>query len=313
MPRPPSSPPARPAYWGHATTFFLQHRAFVRLVDGPARLLRALALGLALSAAWLFVLPYVLGFWTELLVLVNRGAGAPGQVVVTAHRWGALLVPVPHLSVVAPAPGWMDGAASLVGLLAFVWIAPRLSDRLAPLASLLRALALIHLTALVAFTLQHLGLYAFPYTADAEASVLAHVTLVVVSLLPIGLAVVYFVQDVRLRHKLALTALTMGFFVLFLPLLTAFHALALASTSLLWMPLLFLVAGVPSVVFLAISLYALGMSWSGPLLDAAPEATPWQPGHAHLRATGRLDGPVRPARASVFTRRAPRAAVPAAA
>ena len=292
-----SAPAAsRPAYWGGATSFVFQHRAFVRLPGGRARVLRAFALGLLLTAVWLAVLPLVLHLWTAALAQMNALAGHPGEVVVTAHRWGALAVPVPHLAVVARAPGTVDWAASMLGVLVLVWTAPRLPDRLQPLAYVLRALALIQLTAIVAFALQLLGVYRFPYTADAEVGVLAHVTLVVASAMPLTHAFVYYVQDVALSRKLALTALTLGFYVLFLPVLSAFHALALAASSVMWLPLLFLVAGVPLVVFLGISLYALGMSWQGPLLDAAPEAAPWHPGHAHLRATGRLGGPPRATR-----------------
>lgn len=288
-----SAASSRPAYWGEASTYLFQHRAFVRLPDGRGRMLRALALGLVLTAAWLAVLPLVLRGWTAFLVGVNALAGHPGTVVVTAHRWGALDVPVPHLSVVSAEPslaGWMT---SVLLILALVWAAPRLPDRLTPLAYGLRALALIHLTALVAFAVARTGLYTFPYNADAMLGVLAHVTLVVATCVPLVLALVYFVQDVTLGHKLALTALTLGFLAVFLPVLTAFHALVLEATSLVWLPLLFLAMGVPLVVFLAIGLYALGMSWGGPLLDRAPEAAPWQPGHPHLRATGRLDGPPR--------------------
>jgi hypothetical protein len=78
--------------------------------------------------------------------------------------------------------------------------------------------------------------------------------------LPFLFALTYYIFDFGLLKKAFLTALTMIYLALFLPFQVLLQALVLQKT-VLFMPLLYIIFGMPVSVLLIIAFYSWGMTW----------------------------------------------------
>lgn len=252
----------RPAYPAGASTFLHAHRAFTRRPHGARVGLGAAALAVGLTAAWAAALPYVTLGWGHALAAVSALAGLPGRVVMTPYRvLGVLPVAVPHLDWAAGPPSaavWTATALAAAVLLAVTLLLP---ERFTPLAYLLRAAVLVQAIALGYFALWP---DAFPYTLGSYGAGMMATGLAVTSAVPLVLGATYFVHDVGVGRKVLLALLALGHSVVLVPLLYAAHAALAAAGSLLFLPPLYLLAGIPLHVMTLVALYAWGMSWPGP-------------------------------------------------
>jgi hypothetical protein len=74
-------------------------------------------------------------------------------------------------------------------------------------------------------------------------------------------ALTYGIFAFSIPRKIALTALTLGFVGVAGPFLVMAHVYLIARLSLLVVPVLFFVFGMPLLVFACIGLYGWAMSW----------------------------------------------------
>ncbi len=116
----------------------------------------------------------------------------------------------------------------------------------------------MHASALFYFALWPAG---FPHAPDAYMEALVNSGIGLVTVVPLLLAVTYYIFDFGLWKKALLTVLTMSYLVLFLPFQFVLQALVL-QTTLLFMPVLYIVFGMPVDVLLIIAFYSWGMTWS---------------------------------------------------
>ena len=82
-----------------------------------------------------------------------------------------------------------------------------------------------------------------------------------ISFVPILFGLTYYIFDFGLIRKAALTAMTMGHLSLFLPFQILLQAIILRK-SILFMPLLYIVFGLPLDIAIILAFYSWGMSWS---------------------------------------------------
>lgn len=278
----------RPRYWGEATSFIHQHRGMARLPGQRFRLWRALGLALVLTAGWLFALQGVGTFWAYLLSFAQQLLHLPGQtIVVYQPLFPGVVLTIPYLDVTASGPDatlwWITTAGAILGFLLTYFV----PYKMVPTLYFLRAALLIQATAIVYFAFWP---EAFPYDLAQYLRGMTTASLCVLSLVPLVLGFTYYILDFNLGQKLLLTACIMGHMTVLIPLQYLIHGYLIHHFSMMFMPLLYLLFGLPLNVLVFIALYGWGMSWAGrsttqattplppPLEADPPPAQALQPG-----------------------------------
>ena len=244
---------------GHRGGVISMHRALTQFVLGPRDLITSGLLVLLISFAWAVSLPPLCRFWQYLLtvglrVLALRGdLGLSKHQVVSAIRFA---VPYPRMASVPPdSLTWWLTASVVILLLAASFFFP---TRLTPVKYLLRAALFIQATSLAYF------MWApgrFPHTPDSYMEGLMGYAIALISFVPILFGLTYYIFDFGLMKKALLTVLTMTHLSLFLPLQVLLQA-TLLEKSVLFMPILYIVFGLPVDVLIILAFYSWGMSWS---------------------------------------------------
>jgi hypothetical protein len=132
------------------------------------------------------------------------------------------------------------------------------SKKFTPVTYLLRAVLLIQITALVYFLFFAAS---FPHSPDSYMEGLVTYQIALISAVPILFGLTYYVFKFGLIKKIALTVLTMAHLSLFLPLQILLQAIVLQK-SVLFMPMLYIVFGLPLDIFMILAFYSWGMNWT---------------------------------------------------
>jgi hypothetical protein len=249
----------RGRFRGHRGGVITMHRALTRLVLEPLNLVTAALLVLLLSFVWIFSLPwlcrmwgYVLGNGMKILEL-RTTLGLTEHHVTPYIRFG---VPYPRMEGNAPdAWTWWSTAVIVCLMYAASYFFPK---RLTPVTYLLRAGLFIQFTALLYFLL---AAARFPHTPDSYMEGLVSYRIALISGVPALFGLTYYIFKFSLTQKIALTVLTMSHLSLFLPLQTLLQAMVLEK-SVLFMPILYIVFGLPVDILIILAFYSWGMSWS---------------------------------------------------
>lgn len=241
------------------------HRALARLVLGPLDLITAVLLVLLFSFVWCISLPWLCRVWRYALVFGMRTLALRSSLGLSEHHITSYIlfsVPYPRMEGVVPsAATWWWSAAIVVALFAFSFL---FSEKFTPATYLLRAVLFVQTSALVYF------LWAparFPHAPDSYMQGLMGYGIALISFVPILFGLTYFIFDFGIARKALLTAITMIHLSIFLPLQILLQALVLEK-SVLFMPLLYIVFGLPLDVMIIIAFYSWGMSWSHKLDNA---------------------------------------------
>lgn len=232
-----------------------QHRAMAREPFTPARLLGNVVMLVVIVEAWLLAVGGVVTAWAQVLEFWRQVFGWEGYVVIVEYGLG---ISAPYLAVSSGMPGpvaWVTGALLTLGLVAVSLVVPR---RYLPAAYLLRIAAFFQASAQVFFLLWP---ERFPYGASGYVHGMLIAALAFVTLTPILLALTYYVLDFSFGRKLGLTLLVMGHMSLLIPFQYMAHALVLHHGSLLFLPILFFVFGLPLEILLFVAFYSWGVSW----------------------------------------------------
>ena len=243
---------------GHRGGVIPMHRAFVHFHLGPMNLVTAVSLFLFFSAIWLVLLPRVCRFWSRLLAwsLSWLPLHAGLEMVQSQGKFFRLQIPCLRIEPVLPdLLTWSLTCILTVLLFALTFF---LSKRLMPVAYLARAILIVQATALLFFALWPLR---FQHTPDSYLEGLIRAGIGLISVIPLLFALTYYIFDFGLWKKACLTALTMAHLALFLPFQILLHALVLEKSTL-FMPLLYIVFGIPLDVMLIIAFYSWGMTWT---------------------------------------------------
>ncbi len=249
------------------------HRSMIGLRASPALLVDLVVLPSIMLVSVFVVLDQLMLAWRWLMELLrvplNLGPAIATTVIDLAP---SISVAVPAYQVEAGWPstgqlatGWILTAvlAVLGAVLRGPWI---------PLGYLLRALAMLQLSAQVWFTL---AAPPFPYSLAVYGSSLLVTGVVILLLAPFLVGATFFVFDFPLHKKFALATLLLGHLAVLFPLQATVHVWIIQNASMLAMPMLFLVFGVLLDVFVYVALYGWAMSWrSGRELDAVTRRPP---------------------------------------
>ncbi len=249
-------------YRGYAGGFLPRHRALLFSPSNPAKILGAIALTLSMSLLWYLSLDTVSAAWLSILSFCHRMLGLGGYTSMVHYVLGGVRFSIPYLHLSAPLPNailWWSGAFLTMVLVAVSLLIPR---SLAPAAYLLRLTAIFQATAQVFFAFWP---SAFPYEAGGYVHGLLIAGLMLISLLPVVLGFTYYIFDFSLGRKILLTVLLMVHLAVLMPVQYFLHAYLLQHGSLLFMPLLFFMFGLPLDVMVFIAFFTWGFSWKNML------------------------------------------------
>ncbi len=246
---------------GHFGGIISPHRALLTIPLHRREFIPALILALLILVAYIIALHWVAASWSSLLHwcltlfgyhdvrLANFGFSIAGYNIYTPYAQLGAAVP--------NAEQWNTAVILTACILVISFLLP---DRFTPLAYLLRALALIHAISIAFFTWwpQY-----YPYSLAGYHALMMLAGMAFIAIVPVVYGLTYFIFDVSLLKKLALTLITMLYLGLVIPLQYFAQLYLIHRFSLLYMPVLFLMFGLMIDVFLLIAFYAWAMSWGG--------------------------------------------------
>lgn len=244
---------------GHRGGVILMHRALAHFRLGPMNLVTAIFLFVLFLSVWLALLPKICQFWTRVLVLGIRFLPLRAELGLAHHHMTPFVAcDIPYLRmepVLPSAVAWWLTCAVTVTLFAVTFF---LSGKLIPVKYLLRGILLVFGTALLYFVLLPAR---FPHTPDSYMEGLVTAGIALISTVPLLFGLTYYMFDFGLMKKAFLTAIAMTHLALFLPLQVLCQALFLQKT-VLFMPVLYIIFGMPVNILIIVAFYSWGMTWS---------------------------------------------------
>jgi hypothetical protein len=243
---------------GHRGGVISVHRAFTHFRLGPRNLATSISLIIAFTAAWLCLLPRACNFWNHFLVWSVYRLPLSARVEVANYQFSTFKLRIPYLSMeplLPTAQTWsLICAVSLLVFAATFF----LSERLIPIIYLVRGILLVQWSALIYFAFWPAR---FPHTPDSYMEGLMDSGIGLISIVPFLFAVTYYIFDFGFFKKLFLTFITVAHLTCFIPLQILLQALVLQK-SVLFMPVLYIIFGMPIDVLIVIAFYSWGMTWA---------------------------------------------------
>jgi hypothetical protein len=243
---------------GHRGGVINMHRALTRFILDPLDLVRAFLLVLFLSFAWIVSLPWLCRMWAYLLENGIRFLGLHAILGLAEHHltpYVRFAIPYTRMDGIPPdAWTWWSTAAVVCLLYGLSYFFPK---TLTPVTYLFRAALFIQFTALLYFLLAPTQ---FPHTPDSYMEGLVSYQIALISAVPALFGLTYSIFKFDLIRKIALPVLTMVHLSLFLPLQILLQSKVL-ERSVLFMPILYIVFGLPLDIFIILAFYSWGMSW----------------------------------------------------
>jgi len=243
---------------GHRGGVIPMHRALAHFRLGPMNLVIAIFLFLFFSAIWLLLLPKVCQFWNRILVLGIQVLPLRAEIGLAEHHLTPFLrFDIPYLRMEPVLPNVQTWGLTCLLTLALFAASFFLPSKLIPVTYLLRGILLVPATALLYFALLPAR---FPHTPDSYMQGLVTAGIALISTVPLLFGLTYYIFDFGLLKKAFLTAITMTHLALFLPLQVLLQALFLQKT-VLFMPMLYIIFGMPVNILIIVAFYSWGMTW----------------------------------------------------
>lgn len=242
---------------GHRGGIIPMHRALNRLQLVPLNIVTSVLTFVCISALWITLLPVVCRFWTQVFSFALSRLALHAVLELPRYRFKFLQFYVPCLRMDPTFPSvrmWSLNCAITVLLFGITFLLPR---SWVPVVYLGRTILLVHASALAYFALRPAS---FPHTPNSYIEGLITALLGLISVIPLLFALTYYIFDFGLAKKIGLTTIAMLHLVMFVPLQVLVHALVLQK-SLLFMPVLYIIFGLPVDILVVIAFYSWGMTW----------------------------------------------------
>jgi hypothetical protein len=243
---------------GHRGGVISMHRALTHFRLGPMNVTTSISLFLLFSSVWMIALPWLCGIWNSALALGLRVLPLNARMEVAEHHFRFLQLPIPYLRIEPVLPDlqtWSLTCAVTMLLFTGTFFLP---SKFIPVIYLARGILLIQASSLAYFAIWPTR---FPHTPESYMQALVASGIGLISVVPLLFAFTYYIFDFGLLRKAAITAITMMHLTVFLPLQVLAQALVLQKT-VLFMPVLYIVLGMPVEVLIIIAFYSWGMTWS---------------------------------------------------
>lgn len=234
------------------------HHAFKIIKFGPATRLGMIFMPVFfLLGVWLLFNPVAL-VWGEIFAFWAQHLGPEGATV--GHTLVGIIgqsvnMPYPALESTLPTTtgSWLNLAVCAVLFILSLFM----PGNWMPGTYLIRASLFIQASASVYFLLNP---DEFHYTIASYTIDMLSLGMYMLFMVPLVLALVFYIFDFPLWWKGLVTLMTLVFFVLGLPMQYMMHAYIIHKTSYLFLPLLYFLFGVLLDVLMFINFYAIGMS-----------------------------------------------------
>lgn len=235
-----------------------KHRSIDKLSFPRRRLLAILLLPpLFNMATWALREPIsklwfgLVAFWLDKL----RMPGAVTEKLVGSGLWAYAL---PHIDLPTRAPDAAVWGISFIVTLIALAGSSRLPPEFLPAAYFLRLVGFIQVTAMAYFAIRP---DAFPYSVPEYLDGAFSTGVALMLMVPWLHALVYHVFSFHPARKILLTALSLVFLAIAVPMLALLHALILDAWTVLMLPVLYLIFGLWLQILALIALYGWAMSW----------------------------------------------------
>lgn len=243
---------------GHRGGVISMHRALAHFHLGPMNLVIAISLFVLFTAVWLAFLSKVCQVWKYILAYGIRVLPLRADLGLAQHHLTPFFrFDIPYLRVQTALPSsqawWLTFAATLA-LFAATFLLP---SKMIPVMYLLRGILLVPATTLLYFAFLTAR---FPHTPESYMEGLITAGIALISTVPLLFGLTYYIFDFGLLKKAFLTAITMIHLALFLPLQVLAQAMILQKT-ILFMPVLYIIFGMPINILIIIAFYSWGMTW----------------------------------------------------
>jgi hypothetical protein len=234
------------------------HRAFASIRPTLADAIGSIVLLVGMSLAWVAMLDRIGRFWGAIFTFWAAKLHLGANVVMVPHSWGTHIhFALPYISVpagpVSPL-AWSLTAVITAGVLAATFF---LNEEHLAWVYIARALVIIQTSALVYFAFFSAR---FPHDLPGYTVSMLTFGVILIGLVPVILALTFYVFDLPFTRKLVLTLLAIGHLTLFIPLQYVLHVYILQH-SILFMPVLYFAFGPFLDVLVFVALYSWGMSW----------------------------------------------------
>jgi hypothetical protein len=235
------------------------HRALARFRLSRMNVVTAAALLVLSLMIWAGVLPRVCQLWNSLFSFWLGVLPLQADLIVKQYRITSvysLNVPFFSMEPVEPTTQiwWLTCAAMILIFIATFF----LSQKLIPIVYLVRGILIVQGTALLYFAVWPAH---FPHTPESYMAALVTAGMGLISTVPVLFGLTYYIFDFGLLRKVLLTAMTMAHLTLFLPFQVLLQALVLQKT-VMFMPVLYIIFGMPIDILIIIAFYSWGMTWS---------------------------------------------------
>jgi hypothetical protein len=248
---------------GHRGGTIPQHRAIWSLPLPLGRIWGSAALACVLSAALLWLRPWVSLAWGSQMIWWMHALALPGQFDLVGPGTGvgeifALGVPSIELALDVPdtrMPLWHGGA-----LAALWWCTAWLPEPAKPLAFFVRLGVLIHAASVLFFVFWPAS---FVHTVGGHVISGMRQSWYLIVLTPWIHLATYYLFPFAMWQRALLTLLTAGYLFVLTPLQYALHVALVNAGGLILLPLLHLLFGVMLAITGFVALYGWGMSWPG--------------------------------------------------
>jgi hypothetical protein len=242
---------------GHRGGVIPMHRALSQFQLIPLDIVTSILILVFFSGLWTMLLPWVCQFWNHIFGFALSRLPLHARLESVNYHLKTFQLSVPSLRMEPIFPSiriWTVSCATTIALFVLTFVSPR---KWLPIVYLGRTILLVHASALAYFALLPAS---FPHTPNSYLEGLVTASLGLISVIPVLFALTYYIFDFGLLKKSALTALTMAHLVIFVPLQVLLQALILQQ-SILFMPVLYIIFGLPIDILLIISFYSWAMTW----------------------------------------------------
>lgn len=235
------------------------HRSMARFTLSPLDLITSAALVLLLTFVWLLSLSSICKFWRLVLAQGIQLLALQAQIGVReCHITPYLTFFIPFPRIYSPFPDahtWWLTLSAVCVVFATTLVMP---EQWVPVKYLVRVILFLQATALVYFWLLPAR---FPVDPDSYMEGLVVYGTALISFIPVLFGLTYYIFDFGLTKKAFLTIGTMAYLCVFFPIQILFQAFLL-HTAILFMPLLYIVLGLPMEVLIIVCFYSWGSSWA---------------------------------------------------
>jgi len=243
---------------GHRGGVISMHRALTHFRLGPMNVTTSISVFLLFSYIWIVALPWLCWLWSRALTAGLAVLPLNARMEVSDHNLRLLRLRIPYLRMEPVLPDlqtWSLTCAVTLLLFAGTFF---ISKKLMPVIYLSRGILLIQASSLIYFAMWPTR---FPHTPESYMEALITAGIGLISVIPLVFGFTYYIFDFGLLRKAALTAMTMLHLTVFLPFQVLVQAMVLQKT-VLFMPVLYIVFGMPVQVLIIIAFYSWGMTWS---------------------------------------------------